>query len=99
MLNTVKSDILDEKPYGVPQGSVLSPLLFLIHINGITDTTSCKSNPYADDTVMIIAEKSDEKLESRLNIELSKAETWLSNNKLKLNIRDNIYAFWKQEKN
>ena len=90
-LNNVKSDLLDEQPYGVPQGSVLGPLLFLLHINDLTEAINCKSHLYADDTVMIIAEKSAEILENKLNIELSKAENWLSNNKLTLNIRKTMY--------
>ena len=43
---------------------------------------------------MIIAEKSAEKLESKLNIELSKAEIWLSNNKLTLNIKKTMYMIF-----
>ncbi len=86
-LNNVKSDLLCEDPFGVPQGSVLGPLLFLIHVNDITDAINCKTHLYADDTVMIIAEKSAENLESKLNIELSKAQIWLSNNELTLNIK------------
>jgi len=49
---------------------------------------------YADDTVMIIAEKSAEILENKLNIELSKAENWLSNNKLTLNIKKTMYMIF-----
>ena len=95
MLNNVKSDLLDEEPYGVPQGSVLGPLLFLLHVNDLTDAIYCKSHLYADDTVMIIAEKSAEKLESKLNMELSNnAEIWFSNNKLSLNIKKTMYMIF-----
>ena len=93
-LNNVKSDLLDEQPYSVPQGSVLGPLLFLLHINDLTEAINCKSHLYADDTVMIIAEKSAGILENKLNIELSKAENWLSNNKLTLNIKKTMYMIF-----
>ena len=90
----MKSDLLDEQPFGVPQGSVLGPLLFLLHINDLTKAINCKSHLYADDTVMIIAEKSTGILENKLNIELSKAENWLSNNKLTLNIKKTMYMIF-----
>ena len=81
MLNNVKSDLLDEDPFGVPQGSVLDPIWFLIqiHVNNITDVMSCKIHLCADDTVMMIAKMSVENLGSKLDIELSKAQIWLSN--------------------
>ncbi len=77
----MKSGLLDEDPFGVPQGSVLDPILFLIqiHVNNITDVMKCKIHLYADDTVMMIVEMSVENLGSKLNIELSKAQIWLSN--------------------
>ena len=55
---------------------------------------SSRSHLYADDTVMIIAEKSAEKLESKLNREISIAEIWLSNNKLTLNIKKTMYMIF-----
>ena len=36
----------------VPQGSVLEPLLFLIHINDLTDSLSSKANLFADNTYL-----------------------------------------------
>ena len=87
----MKSDLIDEEPDGVPQGSVLGPLLFSLHINDLTHAINCKSHLYTDDTVMIIAEKGTENLESKLNVELSNAEIWLSNNKLTLKIKKTMY--------
>ena len=60
MLNNVKSVFLDGETYGVLLGSVFGLLLFfLLHINDLTDAI----NLYADDTVMIRAEKSAERPE------------------------------------
>ena len=71
----------------MPQGSVFGPLLFLLRINDLAGAINCKSHLHADDTVMITAENSAEDLESKLNVELSKAELWLCSNKLTLNIK------------
>ena len=58
----------------------LLQVLLLLHLNDLTDAINCKSNPSADDTVVIIAKKSAEELESKLNIKLSKAGIWLYSN-------------------
>jgi hypothetical protein len=46
----------EEVKYGVPQGSILSPLFFLLYINNFPKIVSNKSNPtlFADDTSIII---------------------------------------------
>ena len=72
---------------GVPQGSLIGPLLFLIYINDLPNCLS-KALPrmYADDTSISIAAGSLPELESALNTELANLHEWLNANKLSLHI-------------
>ena len=72
---------------GVPQGSLIGPLLFLIYINDLPNCLS-KALPrmYADDTSISIAASSLPELESVLNTKLANLHEWLNVNKLSLNI-------------
>ena len=73
--------------HGVPQGSVLGPLLFLIYINDITEaSTMLKFYLFADDTTVFYSDKTNPETEALLNLELSKVSDWLAANKLSLNV-------------
>ena len=77
---------------GVPQGSVLGPLLFLLYINDITATSKIlKFYLFADDTSIFYSDKKDPETVNLLNLELKKVSDWLTANKLSLNIGKSCY--------
>ena len=83
--NGAKSNTLNIST-GVPQGSVLGPLLFLIYINDLPTVSNILNMlMYADDTTLYCNFNKDIN-EMIINRELYKVNTWLSANKLTLNV-------------
>ena len=75
---------------GVPQGSCLGPLLFLIYINDLPfSLKKAKVTMYADDTSISYSLSSLEDVNQTLNSELSHLKKWLLGSKLSLNILKN----------
>ena len=72
--------------YGVPQGSVLGPLLFLIYINDLHSAIKyATTRHFADDTCLLMKNKSLKKIKKYLNYDLKSLTSWLKANKISLN--------------
>ena len=65
VLNGFLSDCL-EIMSGVPQGSILGPLLFLIFLNDIVNDINCEINLFADDTSLLSMDRNWQTVESEI---------------------------------
>ena len=84
-IENVKSD-MKVTEHGVPQGSVLGPLLFLLYVS---DLSSCSSNSlrlFADDTCLIVNDSSHVKLIEKVKEEICSVSKWMNTNKLTINM-------------
>jgi hypothetical protein len=73
--------------HGVPQGSILGPLLFLLYINDLSKTVNRKSKPilFADDTGIIFTNSNPQNFRNDIKSTFQILNKWFTANRLSLN--------------
>ena len=78
--------------HGVPQGSVLGPILFLIYINDLHNCIKyCRTYHFADDTNLLNISKDYKTLQRQVNFDLFSLHKWLTANKISLNLKMDLH--------
>ena len=96
-LNDVRSQA-QEIQCGVPQGSILGPILFILYINDLPLSSDLLPIIYADDTNLFHSGKSIFDCIRDINIEMVKISDWITSNRLSLNIdKTNFIVFNKSK--
>ena len=97
-INECNSNIMNIT-YGVPQGSILGPLLFTLYINDIGQAmTNCKTNLFADDTAMVFTHHDVNTLISNCQTSLEHVYKWFKLNKLSLSLSKSAFLLFHGKK-
>ena len=79
---------------GIPQGSILGPLLFLLHINDMPESLNfCIPFMYADDTKIYASAKNSDELVNIINCDLENIGKWPPQNKVQIHPKKTKYMY------
>ena len=95
-INGINSERAKEK-CGVPQGSILGPILFLIFINDLPNATDFLTLLFADDTTFQVSGQDLDQLFEHANSELQKSTIWFKANKLTLNVKKTKFMLFSEK--
>ena len=80
--------------FGVPQGSILGPILFLLFINDLpTCLTKCQCNLFADDTVLYTTNNKEKDVLTDLQTDMNNVFEWFKLNRLSVNVSKSCTMF------
>ena len=79
-VNWCKSSI-ENNNYSIAQGSNLSPLVFLICVNGIPSSINCIPILFTDDACLVYSDESQQRMTEIINTDLQKISEWFKANK------------------
>ena len=80
---------------GVPQGSILGPLLYLVYVNDIPKATDANILSFADDTSLFISDSNLHSLYAKANVAMGNLFDWFCSNRLSLNPTKTKYIIFK----
>ena len=84
--------------FGVPQGSILGPLLFILYINDMWKCTQLNLIHFADDSTAFMSFSNPVSICSSINSELNNIDVWVRANQLSLNASKTTYSIFSSKK-